>query len=126
MKWIQERDLLIAQTMAFVQSVTGQKPPAEIPPEAKIRIDLRPNATAEKVVQAVARVSEVRIVPLPQMSMLPAADLRQEIKSRVALFRAHQQRFHKERDHYYVSTMAQLSASAENQAKPPQTDLSIT
>ena len=26
MKWVKERDLLIAQTMAFVQSVTGKKP----------------------------------------------------------------------------------------------------
>ena len=31
MKWMRERDLLIAQTMAFVQSVTGRKPDAERP-----------------------------------------------------------------------------------------------
>ena len=30
MKWMKERDLLIAQTMAFVQSVTGRKPEAEV------------------------------------------------------------------------------------------------
>ena len=29
MKWMRERDLLIAQTMAFVQSVTGKKPDAD-------------------------------------------------------------------------------------------------
>ena len=29
MKWMRERDLLIAQTMAFVQSVTGKPPEAE-------------------------------------------------------------------------------------------------
>jgi hypothetical protein len=29
MKWMKERDLLIAQTMAFVQSVTGKKATAE-------------------------------------------------------------------------------------------------
>ena len=29
MKWMKERDLLIAQTMAFVQSVTGKTPAAE-------------------------------------------------------------------------------------------------
>src|SRR5690242_16920491 len=28
MKWMKERDLLIAQTMAFVQSVTGKTPEA--------------------------------------------------------------------------------------------------
>lgn len=31
MKWMRERDLLIAQTMAFVQSVSGQKPDAAVP-----------------------------------------------------------------------------------------------
>lgn len=30
MKWMKERDLLIAQTVAFVQSVTGRKPEAEV------------------------------------------------------------------------------------------------
>ena len=30
MKWMRERDLLIAQTMAFVQSVTGKRPDAEM------------------------------------------------------------------------------------------------
>src|SRR5436189_6438295 len=30
MKWMKERDLLIAQTMAFVQSVTGKKPDAKL------------------------------------------------------------------------------------------------
>lgn len=32
MKWMKERDLLIAQSMAFVQSVTGKRPDAETPP----------------------------------------------------------------------------------------------
>ena len=30
MKWMKERDLLIAQTMAFVQSVKGKLPDAEL------------------------------------------------------------------------------------------------
>ena len=30
MKWMSDRDLLIAQTMAFVQSVTGKKPDAKL------------------------------------------------------------------------------------------------
>ena len=36
MKWVMERDLLIAQTMAFVQSVTGKKP------EADAQVDVPP------------------------------------------------------------------------------------
>lgn len=34
MKWMKERDLLIAQTMAFVQSVKGKLPDAELPTPA--------------------------------------------------------------------------------------------
>ncbi|MES5483724.1 hypothetical protein QMZ05_13285 [Bradyrhizobium sp. INPA03-11B] len=40
MKWMKERDLLIAQTMAFVQSVKGKLPDAEVPAPAQ-----RPAAT---------------------------------------------------------------------------------
>lgn len=35
MKWMKERDLLIAQTMAFVQSVKGKLPDAELPTPAR-------------------------------------------------------------------------------------------
>ena len=35
MKWMRERDLLIAQTMEFVQSVTGKKPGIEISPRLR-------------------------------------------------------------------------------------------
>ncbi|TWB87094.1 hypothetical protein FBZ93_12323 [Bradyrhizobium macuxiense] len=35
MKWMKERDLLIAQTMAFVQSVKGKLPDAEVPAPAR-------------------------------------------------------------------------------------------
>lgn len=41
MKWMQERDLLIAQTLAFVQSVTGKTPDAE------------PTAAEPRVVEAI-------------------------------------------------------------------------
>lgn len=36
MKWMKERDLLIAQTMAFVQSVTGKRPDADLPTAAPL------------------------------------------------------------------------------------------
>lgn len=35
MKWVKERDLLIAQTMAFVQSVTGKRPDLTASPIAR-------------------------------------------------------------------------------------------
>jgi hypothetical protein len=113
MKWVRERDLLIAQTLAFVQSVSGKKPAGEVPsevtvsPEAKTRIDRQLETNVEKAIAAEPARDE-RILELPRMIALPSVDLRQEIQSRVALFRAHQQRFHKERDEYYISKMAQL------------------
>ena len=130
MKWVRDRDLLIAQTLAFVQSVSGMKPVTEASPEAKIRIDLRPEANAEKTVHAVLSGQVVlgapalaaeRVLELPRMSVLPLppADLRQEIQSRVALFRAHQQRFHKARDQHFVSTMAQVRASNKTRPELP-------
>ena len=41
MKWMKERDLLIAQTMAFVQSVTGKTPEAEKTPEVEKTVTRR-------------------------------------------------------------------------------------
>lgn len=118
MKWVRERDLLIAQTLAFVQSVSGKRS-AEVPPEVKIRIDLRPEVSAEKTVHAVLSARDEPVLELPRMAALPPADLRQEIQTRIALFRAHQQRFHKERDQHFVSTMAQVRASSKTQPRSP-------
>jgi hypothetical protein len=49
MKWMRERDHLIAQTMAFVQSVTGKRPDAEKPPAAAAN---RPAAPAMPDIEA--------------------------------------------------------------------------
>ena len=117
MKWVRERDLLIAQTLAFVQSVSGKKPVAM--PEASVPKEAEPEVKIENLIQTVlSPPREQRIVPEPR-AVLPPKDLRQEIQGRVALFRAHQQRFHKERDEFFVATMAQLRASAPDQAGRP-------
>ena len=47
MKWMRERDLLIAQTMAFVQSVTGKKPDAEKLFAASAAAACRPRSSSE-------------------------------------------------------------------------------
>ena len=46
MKWARERDLLIAQTMTFVQSITGKKP--ETDARAETRIEFVPVEEIEK------------------------------------------------------------------------------
>lgn len=118
MKWVRERDLLIAQTMAFVQSVSGMKPVKEVLLKTGAEKEL-PAAEVEGLVQVVLNhAQDQQVVQPPRITALPSKDLRQEIQSRVASFRAHQQRFHKERDSYYVSTMAQLRASSKNSDLP--------
>ena len=62
MKWMRERDLLIAQTMAFVQSVTGKTPEAE-------------KTVAEKTVTASVALSPSRH-PKPSARPLPFPPLR--------------------------------------------------
>ena len=47
MKWVMERDLLIAQTMAFVQSVTGKKPEAIAQVESSFTSVVEPGSIIE-------------------------------------------------------------------------------
>ncbi len=117
MKWVRERDLLIAQTLAFVQSVSGKKPAAEARPDLKTRIDRQLEVVVQNAV-ATEPVRNDRILELRAKSALPPNDFRQEIQSRIALFRAHQQRFHKERDEFFVATMAQLRAPKKDHSGP--------
>ena len=111
MKWMKERDLLIAQTMAFVQSISGKKP--ENDPRAATRIDFTPAAAIEKADQPIETAPIVRPAPMS------ASDVRQEIQSRVAAFRAHQQLFHRERDEYFKSVLGKARDSIDSAPKPP-------
>jgi hypothetical protein len=134
MSWKQDRDSLIAQTMAFVQSVTGKKeetgplsagyapaPTAELPVLAELDLDLRP---APKVV---APIEPVRIVEVPPAAAAPAprpmvpGDMANEIRARVASFRAHQERFNREREQYFSATLARLRAAID-ETNPPRFD----
>ncbi|WKA26550.1 hypothetical protein [Bradyrhizobium roseum] len=153
MKWMKERDLLIAQTMAFVQSVTGKAPDAVRTPEAPTAIAAsaapasadtfepeRPAAVAladlavplvqTPVAHPPAQAAEVqaRAIPAPAIRVSAEAprelpvpisisrpdlreDFQSEIRARVASFRAHQERFNREREAYCTATMAKVHAS---------------
>jgi hypothetical protein len=105
MKWKQERDLLIAQTMAFVQSVAGQSAFAVTPAEP-------PAARGPANVPSPREVIASRpLVPIKH------SDLREEIQRRVAAFRARQQLFERDRDEYCNATLARARASTEQAAK---------
>src|SRR5712671_562618 len=108
MQWKRERDLLIAQTMAFVQTVTGKTTEAEGHLES---IPLDEPTGVERPVELVlaARPSPVR-----------HSELRKEIQGRVAAFRAHQQLFDRDRDAYYNSVLAKVRACSEPRASDNQ------
>lgn len=108
MKWKQERDLLIAQTMAFVQSVTGKSETADARAE--------PATPSEPASVTPPRPPREVLVATPP-SRLKHGDLREEVDRRVAAFRARQQLFHRARDEYCNATLAKARAITEQAVK---------
>jgi hypothetical protein len=136
MKWMRERDLLIAQTMAFVQSVTGKKPEAEntlatsitlLPVEtSRLPLETSSTANAPEPIHDIAALLAVSgaVAEAPKPAPSPRPDLRNEvqseIKARVASFRAHQERFSREREAYCSATMAKVHAVLKEGELPPR------
>jgi hypothetical protein len=140
MKWIKERDLFIAQTMAFVQSVTGKKPAAEArvaprdvlfqspqvqsslaqsAPLDEITAEDRPAETF-KIEAVQAQAGTLKIETAQSTLSSPAiSDVRQEIRGRVAAFRAHQELFNRERNEYCDSVLTRVRASTGHALKAP-------
>ena len=116
MSWTRERDLLIAQTMTFVQSITGKKLEAEAR-ATETRIVVAPVDEIERADRPVEILNEG--VAAPRVSSIPRSGLREEIQGRVAAFRAHQQLFNRERDEYCDSVLTKARASIERQPKAP-------
>ena len=120
MKWMRERDLLIAQTMAFVQSVSGKMPEAEKTAAASLTLlSVETSHTTSAPaplpdIEALLAVGGAVAAP-PKAAPKARLDLRDElqaeIKARVANFRAHQERFSREREAYCSATMAKVHAS---------------
>jgi hypothetical protein len=155
MKWMRERDLLIAQTMAFVQSVTGKKPGADLLSPATETTVLATVTTAVVNVEAVLaepppipvaappKAIQTKSIQTEPIQTKPAEatsaetkpfqakplriagldlpdDFQSEIRARVASFRAHQERFTREREEYCRATMAKVRATLDEGAEPPR------
>lgn len=173
MKWMRERDLLIAQTLAFVQSVGGKLPESARPPETAeaattpsvepaIETPVAVDAGSPPVDMIAAPIEiapqetaaqpadEAPVLPPPVQWPVPAAfaeapvqaepappivtqaepqpdfrmridlreDFQSEIRARVASFRAHQERFTREREAYCSTTMAKVHASIRDVGLP--------
>ncbi|MEY9361771.1 hypothetical protein ABH994_004492 [Bradyrhizobium yuanmingense] len=120
MKWIRERDALIAQTLAFVQSVTGRKDDV-LQPEAPAS---GPAVAMEIVtVEAVTVEIEPPQAPLPpRPAPLPtrtSGEFRAEMQARIANFRKHQERFEREREEYCAATLTKLRAAIRDASGSP-------
>jgi hypothetical protein len=124
MKWMRERDLLIAQTMAFVQSVTGKTPAADKPVATSggfEPVDTPKPLDAPAPIFVAAPVSDTKATfayaapmaePPVQMTRIDLRDdFQSEIRARVANFRAHQERFSREREAYCSATLAKVRAA---------------
>ena len=132
MEWVRERELLIAQTLAFVQSVSDRerddklrdarkldawklgawKPGAE--PDRRPRIESAP-VDAIKFVEPPASTPFNIQAPRPIVS----GEVRTEIQNRVANFRANQQRFTREREAYCRATIARMRVAIGTDSAPP-------
>ena len=140
MKWMKERDLLIAQTMAFVQSVTGKTPEAEKTVTTSVALL---SVEASETIRAATPLSDIKSLlaetppatqaprdllkeempreisrPAPPARLDLREDFQAEIRARVANFRAHQERFNREREAYCSATMARVHASLR-EGEPP-------
>jgi hypothetical protein len=129
MSWKKERDLLIAQTMAFVQSVTGKQPDAELDVDAKPILETAAAPVEAAKMHAAEIVTSSPAAPPKDVQVsiqiprtVVSSDVRTEMLARVANFRAHQQRFNRERAEYFSATLTRLRAAIEKDSAPDPSD----
>ena len=132
MKWAKERDVLIAQTKAFVQSVTGRRPDntvestsVEMNRTEPVRTDysgFTPRSVPADSFESIEKLEQTAIPLLeaPPVRVLPHSDVRREIQNRVAAFQAHQHRFHREREAYFSATLAKARTTIADGSAPPR------
>jgi hypothetical protein len=130
MSWKKERDALIAQTMAFVQSVTGGKdengrldtgfaPASPGRPGLPEPIVNGHQAAISPVTESVIRIAEPPPhPPAPTLRPIVPGEMTSEIRARIATFRAHQERFNREREEYFSTTLARLRAAIRDNPLP--------
>ena len=124
MKWMRERDLLIAQTMAFVQSVTGKTPaadksvatsggfePVDTPKPLDAPAPIFVAAPGSDTKATFAYAAPMAEPPVQMTRIDLRDDFQSEIRARVANFRAHQERFSREREAYCSATLAKVRAA---------------
>jgi hypothetical protein len=106
MGWKQDRDLLIAETLAFVKAVKGAdaKAPAplQIAPLEQIKQILKPETPSDRSENGDVSETSSDLAPpkFERMSSLSPQNEREEIANRLATFKATQLKFQREREQY--------------------------
>jgi len=114
MGWMQDRDLLIAETLAFVKGVRGAHAELTAPTQ------IVPIEESEQIGHS--EPAELDPPKFERMSPLPAKNEREEIAARLASFKATQLRFQRERERYGSTTLG----AAVNAARLPIFSQSLT
>ncbi|HWX57600.1 hypothetical protein [Bradyrhizobium sp.] len=124
MKWIEERDALIAQTKAFVEAVarrsadtgrSGARPVTRpVPRDAVVPNSVQPLTAAPPAkIQQTTREAPSEPAAPPASRRFDQVSMTTEIRARIAAFRAHQERFNRERHEYFNATLARLRAEID-------------
>jgi hypothetical protein len=103
MQWKKDLELLIAQTKALVAPSVETNRPGAVGPPAR---------STERIERTEAPAEPPRLTP-PFAPMQWRATSRDEINARVASFKAHQQKFEREREDYCLQTLARTRAALE-------------
>jgi hypothetical protein len=116
--WRKERDALVSETMAFVRAVRSQMPISTGP----IVAPLQTSAVAQKVASSGPERAQPTLGEAVEQHRLQPmtwgeAD-REEIRQRVAKFKAHQERFNRERADYAASILMRIQAKQDGVTKP--------
>jgi hypothetical protein len=98
--WMKQRDLLLEEALAFAQSVAANTQKIALTPVHQ------PDAAQDSALSAQRPVAVTEPAPTDTPDMERIAILRQ-----VANFKAHQQRFQREREDYFQNTMAQARSA---------------
>jgi hypothetical protein len=135
MDWKRERDALIAQTYAFVQSVawkleeSAREAARETPKETLTQqprlpplTTLQPPSEVKAAPAETAPIEPVAAVvptPVPLPRPIFHGEVKDEIRARITSFRAHQERFNRERAEYFSATLARCGPRSRRSRRAP-------
>jgi hypothetical protein len=111
MSWMDDRDLLIAETLAFVKQVGISKPETTQP------LKMAPVEQINEILKAPPH--NFKQLVFERIASIPPRDERADIASRLASFKATQLKFQREREQY-GSAILKEALNAPSAAKLPE------